>query len=326
LLLALIAIFVLVFTILSSAGALRFGLCIAALALFGMPVRNRRLRHIVLRERTFFAHGGQAERAPRSYLLFAHGNTHHGASTSRRAGGAQRHTYSSAGGGFGRLYARSTAAGQVPKRIGAIGLGAWRRIALLSHPGVRSGRFFEIDPAVVCARHERQLFRYLPDCAPDARSSSATGALLSPAKPARSISWCFDAFASDSIPTHLITREAFEALSRQAGTGRIHPRAPSRTATSTSEPVAAAFAADAKLAARLFDHRRPPRWSREYPFRYKSYWVALSRDEAKLKALTEEFDASTPNRVGPAGARSRRGPGFRLWTDDYSNIITLLMQ
>jgi hypothetical protein len=51
--------------------------------------------------------------------------------------------------------------------------------------------------------------------------------------------------------------------------------------------------------------------------------VALTRDEAKLKALTEEFDKTAPNAWGRWRALKAQ-PGLRVWTDDYSNIVTLM--
>ena len=61
----------------------------------------------------------------------------------------------------------------------------------------------------------------------------------------------------------------------------------------------------------------------ESPYRVKSYWVALGRNQARLHALTEAFDKSAPSKWGVWRALKPR-PGFRVWTDDYSNIVTLM--
>ncbi|MBL8662876.1 MAG: hypothetical protein JNM29_08625, partial [Candidatus Odyssella sp.] len=77
-----------------------------------------------------------------------------------------------------------------------------------------------------------------------------------------------------------------------------------------------------KLAARMFDTSRGEREA-DSPYRVFSYWVALGRSEARLAALTEAFDAKTPSKWGTWRALKPR-PGFRVWTDDYSNIVTLM--
>ncbi len=320
LLMALVAVFAMVYTMLAAGRPLRFGLCVVALAVFGMHFGSNASANIVYRDRTFFG-THVIKRSPETgYLLFYHGSTLHGAQQVGPARRRERHTYYHAGSGFGRAYAALAAANKLPKRVGAIGLGAGE-IACYRSEG-QDWTFFEIDPAVARIAAGGRWFRYLPECAPNARIVLGDGRLTLAREPAAAFDLLvLDAFASDSIPTHLVTREAFKLyLEKLPPAGIILIHVSNRHID--LEPVVAAIAADAKLAARLFDteHAKP---EPDSVYRYRSTWIALARGEAQLKALTEDFDASTPSPWGRWRALKARA-GLRLWTDDYSNVITLL--
>jgi hypothetical protein len=320
LLLSLVAIFIVVFTIFSAGRPLRFGLCVAAIALFGMQFGNAASANIVRRDRTFFGTHVIKHDAERGYLTFLHGNTIHGARNTAPGSGRERQTYYHAGTGFGRLYAALGAANQTPKRIGAVGLGVGE-IACYRREG-QHWTFFEIDPAVVRIATSGKWFTYLPRCAPNARIVLGDGRLTLAREPKGAFDLLvLDAFASDSIPTHLVTREAFRLyLDKLAPGGFILVHISNRYLD--LEPVIAGLAADAKLAARLFDTDKAT-LEKDNPYRFKSSWVALARDEAGLKALTEAYDKSAPSAWGHWRALKAQ-PGLRLWTDDYSTIITLM--
>ncbi|HEY7608822.1 MAG TPA: fused MFS/spermidine synthase [Alphaproteobacteria bacterium] len=320
LLLALVAIFALVFTVLSAGRPLRFGLCIVALALFGMQFVSIASASIVHRDRTFFGTHVIKKNTETGYLIFVHGSTTHGAQNLAPGRRREKHTYYHAGSGFGRLYAALTAAGQLPKRVGAVGLGAGE-IACYRSEG-QDWTFFEIDPAVSRIAASGKLFTFLPQCAPKARIVIGDGRLTLAREPNAGFDLLvLDAFASDSIPTHLVTREAFKLYLEKLAPGGIVLLHISNRYLDL-EPVVAGLAADMKLAARLFD-TGGAKMEKDYPYRFRSAWVALTRDEAKLKALTEEFDKTAPNAWGRWRALKAQ-PGLRVWTDDYSNIVTLM--
>jgi hypothetical protein len=320
LLLSLVIIFAIVFTMLSAGRPLRFGLCVIALAIFGMQFSGKSSASVVYRDRTFFGTHIIKSNAETGFLTFHHGSTLHGAQHMAPARRRERNTYYHSGSGMGRAYAALVAAGKSPKRVGAIGLGAGE-IACYRADG-QDWTFFEIDPAVVRIAASGQWFRYLPECAPNARIVLGDGRLMLARESAASFDLLvLDAFASDSIPTHLVTREAFKLyLEKLAPEGVVLVHISNRYID--LEPLVAALAADTKLAARLFDtdNAKPEVAA---PYRNKSVWIALARSEAQLKALTEGFDTSTPSAWGQWRALKAR-PGLRVWTDDYSNIITLM--
>ena len=71
--------------------------------------------------------------------------------------------------------------------------------------------FFEIDPLVVRIARDRRFFHFVSDCAPKARMVVGDGRLTLAREPDRAFDMLIlDAFSSDAIPVHLLTREAFK--------------------------------------------------------------------------------------------------------------------
>jgi hypothetical protein len=104
---------------------------------------------------------------------------------------------------------------RLPLRVGVIGLGTGT-VAAYGLPG-DVFRFYEIDPAVITIARER--FSYLSDSA--ARIETANGdarlmleAELASGRPQRFDVMVVDAFTSDTIPIHLLTRECFAVYGR----------------------------------------------------------------------------------------------------------------
>jgi spermidine synthase len=91
--------------------------------------------------------------------------------------------------------------------IAVIGLGAGA-MACFEQPG-DNWTYFEIDPAVVKMAKNPSLFSYLDRCSPNAdiRIGDARMAIQDLAKGSQDVI-IVDAFSSDSIPVHLVTREA----------------------------------------------------------------------------------------------------------------------
>lgn len=320
LLLALLMLFAVVFTMLSAGRPVRFGLCVAAVAMFGVQFSSSASATVVHRERTFFGTHILKRDSNPGYLLFFHGSTVHGAQHESPLRRRERHTYYHPGTGVGRIFAGLAAADRTPRRVAAIGLGAGE-IACYRAEG-QAWTFFEIDPAVARIANGGNWFRYLPDCAPDARIVIGDGRLTLAREPAGGYDLLvLDAFASDSIPTHLVTREAFAIyLDKLAPRGVVLVHISNRYLN--LEPVIAAMARDAKLAARLFDTDKA-KIDPAYPLRFKSVWIALARDESDLHLVTEAYEKSAPNEWGHWRKLEER-PGFRVWTDDYSNIISVV--
>jgi len=91
--------------------------------------------------------------------------------------------------------------------VAVVGLGAGT-IATYGRPGEQL-TFFEINPAVADIARDPHLFTYLRDSRADVHVVVGDGRLELQSAPARSYDLIvLDAFSSDSIPVHLLTREA----------------------------------------------------------------------------------------------------------------------
>ena len=114
--------------------------------------------------------------------------------------------YFGPGSGYGRLFAALDERIPAPRRVGIIGLGAGV-VASYGRPG-DTFTFYEISPRVVEVAHSE--FTFLRDTAGDRPTScSAMAACRSSARRRRGYDVLgIDAFAGDSIPMHLVTREA----------------------------------------------------------------------------------------------------------------------
>src|SRR5439155_12313561 len=181
----------------------RFALALGAVLLLSAayPGAHGRTEY---RERSAFG----AHRVTRddAYRYLVHGNTVHGQQSlsPRRAG--EPLTYYHRAGPFGRFHA---AFKDDPRfgRVGLVGLGTGA-LACYADSG-QAWTFFEIDPAVIHIARDTGLFTYLKesrgrvDVVPgDARLSLQRGS-------ERFGVIVVDAFNSDAIPVHLLTREAF---------------------------------------------------------------------------------------------------------------------
>lgn len=200
--------------------------------------------------------------------------------------------------------------------VAVIGLGAG---ALAAYAGrdVRMD-FFEIDEAVIRIAENPRYFTYLADARArpgvNMRMAAVDGRLGLRAMPAASYDLIvIDAFSSDAIPTHLITREAVALYeSRLKARGMIAFHVSSRFFN--LPPVLAAIAADRGLAGYVrHDDQVPPERAQEGM--RASVWVVLARDESDFGQIAR----STPRWV-----RLVSRPGDPLWTDDYTSVLGVL--
>jgi spermidine synthase len=194
-------------------------------------------------------------------------------------------------------------------RVGVVGLGTGT-LACYAKPG-QAWRFYEIDPAIVAIARDGGAFTYLHRCLPDPVIRLGDARLSLQAEPSTSLDLlALDAFSSDAVPMHLMTREAFATYARVlARDGLLLVHISNRFID--LEPVVAAVARENGWRAAK-RHYRP---SALDPDATASVWIALSRDPRPLAVLR----AADPEWV-PLRAR----PGFAAWTDDYSTILPLL--
>jgi spermidine synthase len=122
-----------------------------------------------------------------------------------------------------------------------------------------------------------------------------------------------DAFSSDAIPTHLITREAVALYE-----SRVKPRGMIAFHVSNRffdlAPVLARIAADRRLVSYLRDDNDVPPEKAAQGMR-ASVWVVLARDDNDVGQLAHS---------APRWVRLVSGRHESLWTDEYTNLLGVL--
>jgi SAM-dependent methyltransferase len=215
-------------------------------------------------------------------------------------------TYYMRSSGIGAAIAAVQARGG-PVKVGVIGLGTGT-LAAYGRKG-DTYRFYDINQQVYDVA--RSLFGFLGDTQATVEFALGDARLSLEREPAQGFDvLAVDAFSSDSIPVHLITREALAVYLR-------HMKADGIVAFHVSNrflqlpPVVGRLAKEHGLAVLLVsdegkegddDHT-------------KTDWVLLARDPKVLQA--KEIQAAGP--VAP-----EEKPGWRTWTDDYSNLVQIL--
>ena len=252
------------------------------------------------------------------FRLLVHGTTIHGAMRVRDADGKPNEgrpaptTYYAFDGPMGQAISsvRDKNGGKL-SHVAAIGLGVGS-LACHANPGEMI-TFYEIDPLVIDIARNRSLFRYLSDCAPGAATVLGDARLTIADQKEKSDIVVVDAFTSDAIPAHLMTREAVALFKDRAKDDGVVVFHISNNVMDFSG-ILARIASDLGLVALRNQDRvaRP-----DHPdLRTPSDVVALVRDPTHLgqKALASgEWLPITPD------------ASARLWTDDYSTILTPIL-
>jgi SAM-dependent methyltransferase len=195
-----------------------------------------------------------------------------------------------------------------PIRVGIIGLGTGTIAAYGRRGDVY--RFYDIDARVV--KLAREQFTFLADSAAKVEVALGDARLTLEREPPQNFDvLAVDAFSSDAIPVHLITKEAL-------GIYLKHVKSDGIVAFHVSNrfldliPVVARLAKEQGAHAVLVNDDPD---DEDESLRSRSDWVLVSRDPAAL-----EREAIVAG--GAQEAEDR--PEWRTWTDDYSNLIQIL--
>jgi len=232
------------------------------------------------------------------YLRLQHGTTLHGLQFLAGDKVTTPTTYYTTSSGVGQALGALSLLGR-PARVGVIGLGVGT-VAAYGRPG-DGFTFFEIDPQVVAlSTAPTPLFRYLRD------SKATVGIIGGDARLSleRESRFDFDllavdAFSSDSVPVHLLTREAFVLYARHLRSRQsvlaVHV---SNRYLELEAIVHAAGAAAGFAAVEVVDDIE----ERDHE---RSTWMLLARDPAVLTAFGNLWSQ----------------PAIAPWTDASSNLL-----
>ncbi len=251
---------------------------------------------LLLRTRNFYgaiqvSDSGAGETAVRSLY---NGRTLHGVQFLDPARSRLATAFFSAESGAGQVLQSRVDSG---RRVGIIGLGA----GTLASYGRRGDSFvfFEINPAVI--QVASRYFRFLAESEAHTAVMLSDGRLAIEREPAHTFNVIVvDAFSDDSIPVHLLTREAFQAyFDRLRPGGLLAIHITNRYLDLYPVVDAAAHSLGKKL---LLIHNVAD------PVRqvYMADWVVVGDDSPAFRLAT-----ATP-------------PEVRLWTDEYSNLFRAL--
>jgi hypothetical protein len=309
-------------------GTLRFvGVVFALPAIIALCFRHKRVRFaaglgaillaaafypqwnqsVIARARSFYGVYLVADRG--AYRVLFHGTTNHGAQSLVPQLKCMPLTYYFPTGPLGHLFV-SFQGEQAKSDIAVIGLGAGSA-AGYARPGER-WTFYEIDPAVERIARDPRYFTFLSNCAPQARVILGDARISLAREPDGTHDLIIlDAFTSDAVPVHLLTREALDLYFRKLSphgvlafdiTNRYFNLAPVLARLARDAHVVAYFQSD--------DDATPDeaRAGKE-----ESEWVVMARRPEDLGGLLNDTQwMSLPTVTGAA------------WTDDYSNVLGAL--
>ena len=230
-----------------------------------------------------------------------HGTIMHGEQYMNGAKRQELTSYYQVTSGIGKAIASKQAGG--PIRVGVVGLGT----GTLAGYGRKGDfyKFYDINPAVVTIA--RSDFKYLGDS--EAKIEVALGdarLTLERDAPEKFDVLAVDAFSSDSIPVHLITREALAVYLRHMKPGGIIAFHVSNRFLNLGPVVGQLARVSGAHAVNVYEKGEEDRT--------QSDWVLVSLDR---KALEDKVikDVSEPVEERPL---------WRLWTDDYNNLVQIL--
>jgi hypothetical protein len=195
--------------------------------------------------------------------------------------------------------------------VAVVGLGAGS-LACYRQDGER-WTFYEIDPTVIRIARDPRMFTFLSACASSVPVVLGDARLTLAAAETRYDLIVLDAFSSDTIPVHLLTREALATyLSHLAPHGVLVIHGSNRHLDLM--PVVAAAAQAAGLTALRKEEEIGELVSAQ--FKAGSSVVALARDPVDLHGLAAG-DGWRP--LAPSAA-------VAPWTDDYSNVLGAMIR
>jgi len=193
-----------------------------------------------------------------------------------------------------------------------VGLGAGA-MACYMQPG-QTLTYYEIDPLVADIAEDPRYFTLLSQCDPQTKIILGDARLK--LKDAHDSSYgliVLDAFSGDSIPMHLMTKEALALYVQKLAPGGLIAFHVSNLYFDLA-PTLGNLAADAHLTALVGNDTQVTQAQRDAG-KLPSIWVVMARNPNDLAPL---YDVPHP---GFAWEPLHAQPNARLWTDDYSNLL-----
>ncbi len=283
-----------------------FALCIAALLIAGQQQWTS--DDTTWRGRSFFGVYRIVEAVDPPTRSLMHGTTNHGGQWTTDDGSIEPTNYYTPASPVANVIA-ATQARTDSQRVGLVGLGTGA-LAYYRRPE-DAWRYFEIDPLIARLAANSGYFDILPTYDASATIVLGDARLTLEQEP----DWSFDlliidAFSSDAIPIHLLTREAVALYMQKLDDDGVLVLHTSNRLLDL-EPVVAGIVEDLNHAAMVGKLGKVDRETD--PVSAPSQWVAVMRDGAMFDrlALNETW--------APLDPASRR-----VWRDDFSNLAGVI--
>jgi hypothetical protein len=197
------------------------------------------------------------------------------------------------------------------RRVAVVGLGTGA-LACYRHRG-EAWTFYEIDSAVVRIARDPDFFTFISGCAPDLPVVVGDARLTLAASTEKYNLIILDAFSSDTIPVHLLTREAVAGYLKHLAEGGVILMHISNRYMELADTVAAVGTAEGLAAIVKVDDRpqaSPP------DYKMTAEVVALARRPEDVGNLRDR----------PGWHPLRAETDVQAWTDDYSNIFGAIIR
>jgi hypothetical protein len=245
--------------------------------------------------------------APAPFRVMLHGAINHGGQLLDPALRGQPSSYFARTSGYGRAFASLP---EGPRRIGVLGLGAGA-IAAYARRGDLF-RFYEIDPQVAAVTLKE--FTFLNDSPAQIDIVLGDGRLSLEREPGQGYDLlAIDAFSGDSIPMHLVTREAMAIYVRHLKPGGVMVFQATNRYVDLA-PVVERLAAEHGMTAVMVTDIAPEDAGNE------DYW--LSSTDQILVTKNGQLLAADP--IRSVAQPLVPNPGFRAFTDDFYNLLRVL--
>ena len=285
----------------------RFGLGLCAVMLTGAfyaGYTDRTLHEV----RNFFGTTRVSTDSTQRIASLYSGNTIHGRQFTDQSRRCEPLSYHHENGPLGQVMAVFNAA-PANARVAVIGLGVGA-MASYSQPG-QEWTFYEINPDVINIARNSKYFTYLQNCATGSLNVVEGDARLNlqNAPTGHYGLIVLDAFSSDAIPVHLITQQALDLyLSKLARGGILAFHISNRSLD--LKPILADLAESRNLVCIGFDDLNPGSFEGKDP----SQWVVMAHSAPEISNLSIN---SQWQQLKGRGDR-------RVWSDDFSNIISAI--
>lgn len=256
-------------------------------------------------ERSFFGVVSVVDSPADNARYMLHGTTIHG-SQSLTGDRLEARSYYSKGSPIGQAIQTFREA----ERVGIVGLGIGG-VACYARPG-QAWTFFEIDPLVVDVALDSSRFTFMSECQPNAPILIGDARLKLAAMQGQTYDiLLLDAFSSDSVPVHLVTREAMKIYFDRVGRDGVLIYNVSNRHIDL-RPVLARTAAT--FGAATLTRRHFPSDEQKKRGVSPSEVVVVSLNSEAIERLRETGDW-----------QSLSSDGGRPWTDDYSNVVGAML-